>query len=90
MNDVTMWGKYSSFFLYFRIFLLIFNKYMKNKIGILENEHAKNVHLTNNTIHYWKNLMYISFFKMPIFIYLEKIANIRKYRKNDEYFPHSE
>ena len=22
---------------------------------------------------------------MPIFIYLEKIANIRKYRKNDEY-----
>jgi len=29
---------------------------------------------------------------MPIlfFIYLEKIANIRKYIKNDEYFPHSE
>ena len=37
--------------------------------------------------------MYISFSKMPIlfFIYLEKIVNIRrKYRKNDEYFPHSE
>ena len=33
--------------------------------------------------------MYISFSKMPIlfFIYLQKIANIRKYRKNDEYFP---
>ena len=34
---------------------------------------------------------YISFSKMPIlfFIYLKKIANIRKYRKHDEYFPHS-
>ena len=38
------------------------------------------------------NIMYISFFKMPIlfFVELEKIANIRKHRKNDEYFPHSE
>ena len=36
-TNYSPWGKYSSFFLYFRIFA-IFYKYMKNKIGILEND----------------------------------------------------
>ena len=36
------------------------------------------------------NIMYISFFKMHFSYIWKKIANIRKYRKNDEYFPHTE
>ena len=31
-------GKYSSFFLYFRLFAIFYYKDMKNKIGILEND----------------------------------------------------
>jgi hypothetical protein len=52
------------------------------------------VHFTNNTIHYGKyvEICIYRFLKCQFyFSYIcEKIANIRKYRKNDEYFPHTE
>ena len=55
--------------------------------AILSSKPCQNCTLNKITLFTMGN-MYISFSKMPIFIYLEKIANIRKYRKNDEYFPH--
>ena len=53
---------------------------------------VKTVHLTNNTIHYGNYELKYRFPKCQFYFsyILEKIANIRKYRKNDEYFPHSE
>ena len=44
---------------------------------------------TNKITLFTMGNMYLSFSKMPIlfFIYLEKIANIRKYRKNDDISP---
>ena len=58
---------------------------------VLPSKTCQNCTLNKITLFTMGN-MYLSFSKMPIlfFIYLEKIANIRKYRKNDEYFPHSE
>jgi len=58
---------------------------------LLPSKTCQNCTKHHKTVHYslWEicGNMYISFSKMPIlfFIYLEKIANIRKYRKNDEY-----